>query len=36
MNTQELASKMVKLLLLSTRRLATLNYLKSEDKEPDP
>lgn len=35
MNTQELASKMAKSLFLSTRRLATLNYLKSEDKEPD-
>ena len=36
MNTQELASKMAKSLFLSTHRLATLNYLKSEDKEPDP
>ena len=36
MNTQELASKMVKLLLLSTRRLGTLDYFKSKDKEPDP
>lgn len=36
MNTQELASTMAKSLFLSTRRLATLNYLKSEDKEPDP
>ena len=36
MNTQELASKMAKSLLLSTRRLATLDYLKSKDKEPDP
>ena len=35
MNTQELASKMAKSLFLSTCRLATLNYLKSEDKEPD-
>ena len=35
MNTQELASTMAKSLFLSTRRLATLNYLKSEDKEPD-
>ena len=36
MNTQELASKMAKSLLLSTRRLGTLDYLKSKDKEPDP
>ena len=36
MNTQNLASKMARSLFLSTRRLATLNYLKSEDKEPDP
>ena len=36
MNTQELASKMAKSLFPSTHRLATLNYLKSEDKEPDP
>ena len=36
MNTQNLASKMAKSLFLSTHRLATLNYLKSEDKEPDP
>ena len=35
MNTQELASTMAKSLFLSTHRLATLNYLKSEDKEPD-
>ena len=35
MNTQELASTMAKSLFLSTRRLATLNYLKSENKEPD-
>ena len=35
MNTQNLASKMAKSLFLSTHRLATLNYLKSEDKEPD-
>ena len=36
MNTQNLASKMAKSLLLSTRRLGTLNYFKSKDKEPDP
>ena len=36
MNTQNLASKMAKSLFLSTRRLATLDYLKSKDKEPDP
>ena len=36
MNTQELASKMAKSLLLSTRRLGTLDYFKSKDKEPDP
>lgn len=36
MNTQNLASKMAKSLFLSTHRLATFNYLKSEDKEPDP
>ena len=36
MNTQELASKMAKSLLLSTRRFGTLDYLKSKDKEPDP
>ena len=32
MNTQNLASKMARSLFLSTRRLATLDYLKSEDK----
>ena len=36
MNTQNLASKMARSLFLSTRRLATLDYLKSKDKEPDP
>lgn len=36
MNTQNLASKMAQSLFLSTRRLATLDYLKSKDKEPDP
>jgi len=36
MNTQNLASKMARSLFLSTRRIATLDYLKSKDKEPDP
>lgn len=36
MNTQNLASKMARSLFLSTRRIATLDYLKSRDKEPDP
>lgn len=36
MNTQNLASKMAQSLFLSTRRLTTLDYLKSKDKEPDP
>ena len=36
MNTQNLTSKMARSLFLSTRRLATLAYFKSEAKEPDP
>ena len=36
MNTQNLASKMARSLFLSTRRIATLDYLNSRDKEPDP
>ncbi len=36
MNTQNLASKMAQSLFLSTRRLATLAYLKSKNKEHDP
>lgn len=36
MNTQNLASTMARSLFLSTRRIATLDYLKSKDKEPDP
>lgn len=36
MNTQNLASKMTQSLFLSTRRIATLDYFKSKDKEPDP
>ena len=36
MNTQNLASKMARSLFLSTRRIATLDYLKNRDKEPDP
>ena len=36
MNTQNLASKMARSLFLSTRRIATLDHLKSRDKELDP
>lgn len=36
MYTQNLASKMAQSLFLSTRRLATLAYLKSKNKEHDP